>query len=225
MSRALRVGYVVSRFPKLSETFILNEMLELERIGIRVELFPLVRERESSMQPGAAAFVKRMIVVRPASRALLAAQWHWLRRRPRRYLATWAGAVWGNRHSAKFLVRALVVVPTAAAFARRMDELGVDHVHAHWATHPALAAWTIHRLSGLTYSFTAHAHDIYVERSMLDEKLRDAAFVVTISEHNRRLFAGWYGSLADRVEVIHCGVDATIFRPRTGAAADVAADG
>jgi len=214
MSQPLTVGYVVSRFPKLSETFILYEMLELERLGVRVELFPLVRERESSMQPGAAAFAERMVVIKPASRAMVAAQWHWLRRRPRRYLSTWAAAIWGNRRSPKFLVRALVVVPTAAAFARRMETMGVDHVHAHWATHPALAAWTIRRLTERTYSFTAHAHDIYVERAMLDEKLRDAAFTVTISDHNRRLLAGWYGPLADGVEVIHCGVDASVFRPR-----------
>lgn len=211
--RPLTVAYIVSRFPKLSETFILYEMLELERIGVRVELFPLVREHEASMQPGAAAFVERAHLVRPASLAMLGAQLHWLRRRPRRYLSTWATAIWGNRRSVKFLLRALVVVPTAAAFARRMEALGVDHVHAHWATHPALAAWTVRRLTGLTYSFTAHAHDIFVERSMLDRKLRDAAVVVTISEHNRRLLAGWYGPLADRVTIVHCGVDLAVFGP------------
>jgi glycosyltransferase involved in cell wall biosynthesis len=214
MTHPLTVGYVVSRFPKLSETFILNEMLELERLGVRVELFPLVRERESSMQPGAAEFAARAHVVRPLSRAIVAAQWYWLRRRPRRYLATWAGAIIGNRNSRKFLLRTLVVVPTAAAFARTMDAVGVDHVHAHWATHPALAAWAIRSLTGRAYSFTAHAHDIYVERSMLGEKVRDAAVVVTISDHNRRLLEGWYGGLAEHVTVIHCGVDADIFRPR-----------
>ena len=47
------------------------------------------------------------------------------------------------------------------------------------------------------------------------EKLRGAAFAVTISDYNLRLLAGWYGRLADRVEVIHCGVDAAVFRPRS----------
>lgn len=213
MSRPLTVAYLVSRFPKLSETFILYEMLELERQGVRVELFALVREREPIMQPGAAEFVARACIVKPLSRAFLAAQWHWLRRRPRRYLATLATAVWGNRRSAKFLLRALVVAPTAAAFARRMDELDIDHIHAHWATHPALAAWVASRLTGRSYSFTAHAHDIFVERAFLDRKLHDAAFAVTISEHNRRLFEGWYGTDAERVDIIHCGVDTSVFRP------------
>ncbi len=208
----------MSRFPKLSETFVLYEMLELERIGIGVEVFPLVREREASMQPGAEDIVRRAHDVRLRSRAVLAAQWHWLRLRPRRYLATWGRAILGNARSPKFLVRTLAVVPLAATFARRIEDLDVDHVHAHWATHPALAAWVIGRLTGRTYSFTAHAHDIYVERPMLAEKLRGAAFAVTISEYNRRLLTGWYGRLADRVEVIHCGVDAAVFRPRPEAA-------
>lgn len=214
MTTPLTVAYMVSRFPKVSETFILYEMIELERLGVRVELFSLVREHEPMMQPGAAAFVERAHVIRPASLEVLAAQWFWLRRRPQRYLATWWAALWGNRGSRRFLVRALVVVPTAAAFARRMDRLGIDHVHAHWATHPALAAWTIGRLSGRSYSFTAHAHDIFVERAFLDRKLGDADFVITISEHNRRLLLGWYGHLAERVAVIHCGVDTSVFRPR-----------
>ena len=209
----------MSRFPKLSETFVLYEMLELERIGVRVEVFPLVREREVTMQPGAEEFVARAHDVRLASRPVLAAQWYWLRRRPRRYLATWGRAILGNARSPKFLVRSLAVVPLGAAFARRIEALDIDHVHAHWATHPALAAWVIGRLTGRTYSFTAHAHDIYVERPMLDEKLRGAAFAVTISDYNLRLLTGWYGRLADRVEVIHCGVDAAVFRPRPASAA------
>ncbi len=213
----------MSRFPKLSETFVLYEMLELERIGVHVEVFPLVREREVTMQPGAEDFVARAHDMRLASRPVLAAQWHWLRRRPRRYLATWGRAILGNARSPKFLARTLAVVPLGAAFARRIEALDIDHVHAHWATHPALAAWVIGRLTGRTYSFTAHAHDIYVERPFLDEKLRGAAFAVTISDYNLRLLSGWYGRLADRVEVIHCGVDAAVFRPRpaSGPAATV----
>jgi colanic acid/amylovoran biosynthesis glycosyltransferase len=220
----LHVAYLMSRFPKLSETFVLYEMLELERIGVRVEVFPLVREREASMQPGAEDFVERAHVFRLRSRPVLAAQWYWLRRRPARYLATWTRAILGNAGSPKFLVRSLAVVPLAAAFAREIETLDIDHVHAHWATHPALAAWTIGRLTGRTYSFTAHAHDIYVDRPMLAEKLRGAAFAVTISDYNRRLLTGWYGRLADRVEVIHCGVDAAVFRPRPTAGAAQAPD-
>lgn len=212
--RPLRLAYLMSRFPKATETFILYEILELERLGHRVEIFPLVLERESIVQPGAAALVDRAHDLRPWSRPVLAAQLHWLRRRPATYLGSWLGAIRGTIRSPRFLLRALVAVPIGAAIARRVVDLDLDHIHAHWATHPTLAAWVASRLSGRPYSFTAHAHDIQVERAMLDEKIRSARFVVTISEANRRLLAGWYGATAEvKTIVIHCGADPAVFAP------------
>ena len=212
--RPLRLAYLMSRFPKATETFILYEILELERLGHHVEIFPLVLERESIVQPGAAALVDRAHDLRPWSRPVLAAQLHWLRRRPATYLGSWLGAIRGTIRSPSFLLRALVAVPIGAAIARQVVDLHLDHIHAHWATHPTLAAWVASRLSGRPYSFTAHAHDIQVERAMLDEKIRSARFVVTISEANRRLLAGWYGTTADvKTIVIHCGADPAVFAP------------
>ena len=64
-----------------------------------------------------------------------------------------------------------VTVPVAMVFAGRHGRDGVQYVHAHWATHPALAAWVIHQLTGIPYSVTVHAHDLYVERPMIERKL------------------------------------------------------
>lgn len=209
------VAYTMSRFPKISETFILYEIVELERLGVRVEVFPLIREREEVAHPEAAALVARAHYSSPLSPEMLAAQLYWLLRRPGAYLGAWLRALWGNRESPKFLSRAAVVVPQAALFARRMRELGVEHLHAHYATHPALAAYVVQALAGIPYSFTAHAHDLYVERPMLGEKLRGAAFVVAISAFNRRLIGELYGAeAAAKTRVIHCGVDLEVFRPR-----------
>src|SRR5438552_4958097 len=147
-TRPLRLAYVMSRFPKATETFILNEILELERLGHRVEIFPLVREHELVLQPGAAELGARAQDLRPWSRTVLVAQAHWLRRRPAAYLGAWAGAIRGTIRSPRFLVRALAAVPAGAAIARSVVELDIDHIHAHWATHPTLAAWVASRLSG-----------------------------------------------------------------------------
>jgi colanic acid/amylovoran biosynthesis glycosyltransferase len=209
-----RVAYLVSRFPKLTETFILYEILELERRGVRVELFPLIREREPVAHPEARELVERAHYSRPWEPEVLAAQLYWLLRRPLAYLGCWLRAVAGNAGSPGFLLRALAVVPQAAWFARRMGELGVEHIHAHWATHPTLAAYVAGRLAGLPYSFTAHAHDIYVRRPMLAAKLRAASFAVTISQYNRDLLHDLYGDLADKVALIRCGADLALFRPR-----------
>lgn len=214
-----KVAYLMSRFPKITETFILYEILELERQGVQVEVFPLIRERAAAMHAEAQAVVDRAHFSRPLSWAVLAAQAYWLARRPLAYAQAWWGALRGNIGSRGFLLRALVVVPQAALFAQECAARGVQHVHAHWATHPALAAYVINRLSGISYSFTAHAHDIYVDRTMLAEKIGAASFVVTISEYNRKLLSELYGpEAAAKIAVVHCGVDLDVFDPPARAA-------
>jgi colanic acid/amylovoran biosynthesis glycosyltransferase len=168
------------------------------------------------MHPDAQALLPRVHFGAPVSAATLGAQIHWLRRRPLRYTLAWWGAVRGNIRSPGFLCRALVTVPLAAAFARDIERLGVEHVHAHYATHPALAAWVIQRLTGLPYSFTAHAHDLYVDRSMLSEKLARARFVVTVSEFNRRLLERAHPLQSHgKVFVVPTGIDPSSFHPRS----------
>jgi glycosyltransferase involved in cell wall biosynthesis len=204
----------MSRFPSVTETFILYEILELERRGVRVEVFPLLRHREEVAHAEVRAVVERTRYPR-LSWALVAAQLYWLRRAPRAYVRAWRAALWGNRASAGFLLRTLLVVPTAALFAQQMETLGIQRMHAHWATHPTLAAYVVRMLTGIPYSFTCHAHDLYVERTMLAEKVAEAEAVVTISDFNRRLLEALYGpEVAAKTVVVRCGIDPDVFRPR-----------
>lgn len=212
--RGKAIAYTMSRFPKLSETFILNEITEIERLGSGIELFPLQREDEPVVHPEARRWVGRAHFSPFVSPRVLAAQLYWLRKRPRAYLGVWWSALAGNARSRKFLLRALAIVPQAAHFARQMEAADVGHIHAHWATHPALSAYVIHRLTGIPYSFTAHSTDIYVDRTMLGEKLAHATFVVTISAYNQSLLHEWYPRARGKVVVVHCGVDPGVFAPR-----------
>ena len=213
-----RVAVLMSRFPKLSETFILEEVLELARSGVAVEVFPLLRERDAVVHPRAARLDRRVHHLRLVSPEVFGAQLWWLRREPRRYLSVWRRGLAANRRPRGFLRRSLYVIPKAAAFARRMEALQVGHIHAHYATHPALAAWVASQLTGIEYSFTVHAHDLYVERPMLAEKIEGARFVRTISDYNRALLHRLYGErAAAKTFVIRCGVDPLRFGPRPGA--------
>jgi glycosyltransferase involved in cell wall biosynthesis len=205
------VAHVMSRFPQISETFILNEILELERLGTRVEVFSILRDLGEVRHPQADRLAARC-VYGSSTGQLASAQLYWLARRPLSYLSTWLSAVRGNLRSAKFLLRTPATVASGALFAREMRRRGVQHIHAHYATHPALAAYVAHRLTGLPYSFTAHAHDIYVERAMLGEKLRNARFAVAISDYNRRLLETLYPEEAvGKLHVVHCGIDPATF--------------
>jgi glycosyltransferase involved in cell wall biosynthesis len=211
---SLKIAYLMSRFPKISETFILYEILEVQRNGIEVEIFPLIREQETASHPEAAALSKRACFTSLLSLECIAAQFYWLLKKPAAYVRAWIDAIIGNAISPKFLLRALFAVPLAATFARKMVKNGIQHIHAHWATHPALAAYVVHQLTKIPYSVTAHAHDLYVERPMLRVKLESAAFIVTISEYNKRFLRALFGpNIASKTHVIHCGVDTDLFRP------------
>jgi colanic acid/amylovoran biosynthesis glycosyltransferase len=211
------VAYVMSRFPKLTETFILQELLAMDRAGVRVELYPLLRQRGESVQPAAQRWVDRAHFFPFISPAIIASQWHYLRdpRLRRRYVRALVDMISGTWRSPNFLVGGLGIFPKVAHAARQMRADSVEHVHCHFANHPALAGFLIHRLTGIPYSFTAHGSDLHVDRTMLPTKVREAAFVVTISQDNRRVIEDSCGSAADgRVAVIHCGVDPAAFHPR-----------
>lgn len=210
----VRVAYIMSRFPKFTETFILYEMLAMEQAGVQVEVYPLLREKTTFMHPEAQAYVEQAHFQPFISWPILRANLHYIRRKPKAYF----GALWsllqGTWGSFRFFTGAMGIFPKTVLFAHKMTSAGISHVHAHFASHPAAAAFVIQRLTGIPYSFTAHGSDIHRDRTMLLDKVAEAAFVVPISSFNRDVImetcGGQYG---DKMHVIHCGVDTQVFRP------------
>jgi glycosyltransferase involved in cell wall biosynthesis/peptidoglycan/xylan/chitin deacetylase (PgdA/CDA1 family) len=208
------VAYVMSRFPKLSETFVLGEIVALQRRGVRVEVYPLLRARGRVAHPDAAALSAGAHHLPFLSPAILASQGHWLRVRPRAYLGALRDVVAGTWRCPNFLLGGLACFPKVAHAARLMQAGGVVHVHCHFANHPALAGFVIARLTGLPYSFTAHGSDLHRRRAMLPTKVAEAAFVATVSHANRRLILRECGErFAGKVHVVRAGVDTSVFVP------------
>lgn len=212
------LGYVLSRFPLLTETFIAREVVALEAGGATVWVAPLRRERGAARHGSSRALLARL---RPVRRGW-GARWLALgranltlwRRDPGRYCAAWCEALAGSRGDLKLWAGALLYWPRAVEMAFDFERLGVEHVHAHFATHPALAALVVHRLTGTPFSFTVHAHDLFAHRRMLPEKMAAARFVVTISHFNRRrllALAGDDRALGAKLHVVRCGVWAAAY--------------
>lgn len=213
--RQLKVGYIMSRFPKITETFILYEMLALEQQGGQVEVYPLLREQTTLMHREAQAFVERAHFQPFLSWRILRAHLHFLRRAPQTYWQTLGTLLRANLGSWRFFIGALGTFPKSVYFAYLMLADGVAHVHAHFASHPAAAGFIIHRLTNIPYSFTAHGSDLHRDQHMLCEKVATAAFVVTISQYNKEMIATVCGeAFRDKIRVIHCGVDTAVFQPR-----------
>ena len=211
------VAYVVSRFPEVTQTWMLRELEHVASSpGLECELLSLFppMKRTATVHPAAESWLPRLERPRPG-RALLATLW-WLRRSPGRLLRSLAVVIAGYCRRPALLVRALLTVPIAAAHARSLARLRINHIHAHTATYPLLAAWLCHRLTDVPFSFTAHAHDIFVDQSLLRRRLAAAEFAVAISDFNRGFLAAYGGDRATPVHVVRCGIGLSTyrFRPR-----------
>lgn len=209
-----RIAYIMSRFPKISETFVFYEILTMESMGIAVDVYPLLRERQPVAHPEVEGWVKRAHFQPFISLAILRAHAHFLRRQPARYVKVLYEVLRHTWGSANFFIGAVGIFPKAVRFAYEMQARGTTHVHAHFATHPAVAALIAHRLTGVPFSFTAHGSDLHVDRRMLDVKVAASAFAVTISEYNKEVMIGKCGEQARRkIHIVHCGVDPDVFVP------------
>ena len=218
-----RVIYVVRSWPRLSQTFIVNEVLALERRGLELDVFSLVRSGEVVVQPQVAdvraavrylddlergvAAVRRLLssfVSAPlrSVRALLDCLLH-----PR------LAAGYGECSA----LRCLRHATTVAAVVREMRAHGDDpvRVHAHFAHDPALVGMLVARLTGLPFSFTAHARDLFeIPPESLAARAREATAVVTCCAVNAAYIESVVpGYARPPVRVIHHGVDLQRFAP------------
>ncbi len=210
----IKVAYTMSRFPKLTETFILYEILALEKMGVKVELFPLIREKQAVVHPEAAKMVKRTRFLAVISLPIIYAHLYYMIRKTKSYFKTLVEVFAGTFGSLNFFLGAIGLYPKTVRIAYEMEKLGVTHLHAHFASHPALAAFIIHRLTGISYSFTAHGSDLHKERRMLGKKVAAAAFAVTISNFNKKVILDECGDhYNDKINIVHCGVDTKEFKP------------
>lgn len=207
-----RIAYMMSRFPKITETFILFEMVEAESQGVEVEVYPLLREKTSVMHPDAISYVERAHFSPFISLDIFISAVYFLVRKPKVYAQTLWTLFVQNLGSVRYLGGAAAYFPKILHMARKMQQEGIEHIHAHFASHPAMAAYVIHQFTGIPYSFTAHGSDLFRDQHMLKQKVEQAAFVVAISNYNRKFILDICGDeYSDKVLVLHCGVNLETF--------------
>jgi colanic acid/amylovoran biosynthesis glycosyltransferase len=212
------VLYVVSRFPTVTETFVVNEWLRMAQ-RLPLALASLVKTSEPPVHEETRRVLASTYFLPSFHPDTLRAHARTLVRSPRSYLGTLlrliaespATPMGGRLKGVVTFWKAVRIVDVAR-------ELGVRHVHAHFANQPATAAWVVNRLTGIPYSFTAHANDLFAGPALLEEKVAEASFVAVISEYNRTYLDGRVGK-GTPIEIVHCGVDVEMlpFRRRTRA--------
>ena len=235
-----RIAYVLKGFPRLSETFIANEIYLLERMGLRLRLYSVKREDAPESHPVVAA-IRAPLTYLPAATSLsgtnlpawlarnlprfLRAQLLLVMRHPRRYLGTLGSALamsWRYRRGPltlrKVFIKEFLQAGQIAADVAR--DASVTHLHGHFCHGVATITWFASRLSGLPFSFTAHAKDIYQAElnpgDLLERKLAAASFVATCTQANAEVLKARHSG-AHVVHTIYHGLDVDYFSPRSDA--------
>ena len=182
------IAYVMKRFPRLTETFILNEIAVMEAMGAKLMLFSLLQPEPPPHHPQVGQLRAPLDHLPPRlldkTRTLARAHGGNLIRSPGRYAACLLRATWLSIRSPspaavwrQFL--------RAGFVADRCTRAGVGLIHAHFANTPSAVAWFASRMSGIPFSFTAHAKDLYLTAPRsLQRRARDARFIATCTGHN-----------------------------------------
>ena len=199
------MAYLVQRFPRLTETFVVRELNAVaDRMACPVELFTLRPGRGGAVHPMANRWLPGLqtaSIVRGCLELLRLTI-----TRPRVVARVIREVVCDYARDSQALVRGLAVIVLAASFVPTIRRCRVAHIHAHFATQPAEAAWVLAEFTGVTYSITAHAYDLFVSTRGLDRRTRGAEFVACISDYNRRFLEARISATGPQYPVVHCGV-------------------
>ncbi len=210
----VRVGYLLRMYPRFSQTFVVNEILELERQGVEVSIASLKKPSDGRFHESISRvqapvdYIPEHIVESPAK--TLRSHWTAGRRQPLRYASALGTTLRfaGTNHT-DFRQAAMVL--------RWAHKRNIKHIHVHFGTHEASVAYLACLIGGLSYSLTLHAFDIFrddVDRRLLARKINASRFTVTVSEFNRRFLVNHIpGVDPDKVRVNYNGIDLETFSP------------
>lgn len=212
------IAYLAPEIPALSATFVYEEILGLERMGLRV--IPFSVHAPITLATGQSELANRVTILYGQSSIGLALKamgllpiFGWRGVRTLKCLIADMWAVGLQRPASwKLIVQCLA----GARLARAIMQEGCAHLHIHFAHVPTQIGMYASMLSGVPFTVTAHANDIFERALLLSRKATRAKHFLTISEYNVR-FLQAQGIVADQLGVVRCGVSLTAgpfqFRP------------
>jgi len=207
------IAYLGPEIPAISATFIYNEIIGLEEKGINVYIYSVHYPEVMAEEPDAVRIFKRT---------------HYLYKIPKykfpfyvvlQFLNNYknfvktAGQLLHDIRSLKLLssdsVKLIFQFFAGSLLAYELRKKDVQHLHVHFAHVPTQIGMYAAGLSGIPFTFTAHANDIFERGLLLKEKADRAKQVITISEYNRR-FLVTKGISREKISIVRCGIKANI---------------
>ena len=198
--------YLFERFPSFGQTFCYREVAELARQDITPPIFSIRNPRDEPPQDWDNRIVKRVHYL-PGEKELLDNVRSASRRQKLTPEIVSALDEWGRRTDFLRLYQAVYV-------GLRMQEMRIGHVHAHFTGLAARTAFWIHRFFPVTFSFTAHANDIFAPRNFEighDKLVETAHVIVTVSDYAKKFLRERFPERADRIRRIYNGLNLAEF--------------
>jgi colanic acid/amylovoran biosynthesis glycosyltransferase len=198
----VKIGYVVKRYPRFSETFIINEILAHEAAGAELEIFSLLPPVDTHFQD-LLARVRSPVTYLVPDAPKASELWSALGGEAPEAVHRWIPDAQAS--AAREAYASLVL-------ARLVRERHVDHLHAHFATSAATVAALTARLTGVGFTLTAHAKDIFhdtVDPAVLRRTFGAADAIVTVSDHNVAYLRSVVGDAP--IERVYNGLDLAAF--------------
>lgn len=211
----MRIGYVLKYFPKLSETFVLNEMVALERSGAQVSVFAIGASGGAPLAPALGDLNAVVHYLDSTSDVDLLAATSLHQDEVQRVMAqrcSWLLQEVGRERSPLRTLRRVL------ALAVKVRTESIEHLHAHFAGPAAELARLVSGLLGTPYSYTCHAKDIYhdtVQPEAFRRLAENAHAVITVCEANRDYILNQLApGLSSKLHVLYNGVNLETFHPR-----------
>jgi glycosyltransferase involved in cell wall biosynthesis len=217
--RQVPLAYISHYFPALTQTFVYREIQALEELGWSVQPFS-IRRPTKGISDEARELAARTFYVLPINWVkLLWRQVFLSLAHPLRYLGLLLFVISRPGESLRARVHGLTHFFGGMYLVPELRRAGIRHFHAHFGMNPATLAMVASRYLGIPFSMTIHARDLFVDTALLPTKLREAKFVATISEYNRGILSGMTTpEAAERIHIVHCGIDLRRFSSRPAVA-------
>lgn len=206
----MKIAYILDLFPVVSETFIVREILELERNGFNISIFPLKNTKGTQfseiIHADTKALIPKVIYLPTLSKwnkvKKIICHLHFFSQRPVNYIRTLQFYYRHNRKTYSPFTQSVLL-------AMDLKKLGVDHIHAHFSLNACKVSMLASLLTDIPYSFTIHAHDIFVPdlSDLTEEKFKHAKFIASISNYNKKFILNKYPSIdSEKIKIVHCGI-------------------
>ena len=199
-------AYLFERFPSFGQTFCYREVAELHRQGVAPPIFSIRNPKEEPSQDWDARVVMQVHYL-PEEKELLDEVQRAAKKRRLNPGIIAALDEWGRRTDFLRLYQAVYV-------GLRLQEAGIGHVHAHFAGMAARTAFWIAKFFPITFSFTAHANDIFAPRNFeigLDKLVSAARVIITETDYSEKFLRERFPERADRVHRIYNGLNLAEF--------------